>query len=408
MGILEPDVRYDGCNDECEGLNMLNMEELELRDRRVLIREDFNVPINDKGEITDDSRLKASLDTINKAYSAGATVIIMSHLGRPKEGQSDSSLSLEAVAGKLSSLLDIPVVFEKNWINGFRTEHQSITLVENVRFLTGESSNDTSLAKKMAQLCDIFINDAFATSHRAHASTHGVAKYAVTACCGPLLKKEIEVLTKALNRPERPLVAVVGGAKVSSKLDIINSLAKKVDHLIVGGGIANTCLKSEGFEIGASLYEEDMIEVATQIMKSSAEIPLPEEVVCGKEFTIEAAAQIKSIHEVEKDDMIMDVGPKSMKSIKNIIKNAGTILWNGPLGVFEFKNFADGTKELAEAIADSQAFSIAGGGDTLAAISNFSVAKQISYISTGGGAFLEFIEGKKLPAIEILKQRGTD
>lgn len=387
---------------------MLNMEDLELRDRRVLIREDFNVPKNDKGEITDDSRLTASLATIRKAYQAGATVIIMSHLGRPTEGHYDSDLSLEPVAKKLSSLLCIPVAFEKNWIDGFKAEHQSITLVENVRFLTGEASNDCSLAKKMAQLCDIFVNDAFATSHRAHASTHGVAKYAATACSGPLLKKEIEVLTKALNRPERPLVAIVGGAKVSSKLDIINSLAKRVDHLIVGGGIANTCLKSEGFEVGASLYEYDMIEVAAQIMKSSAKIPLPKEVVCGKEFTSETPARTISIDEVEKDDMIMDVGPRSMKVIKNVIENAGTILWNGPLGVFEFQNFANGTKELAEAIANSKAFSIAGGGDTLAAISKFSVAEQISYISTGGGAFLEFIEGKKLPAIEILEQRKSD
>lgn len=386
---------------------MLNMEELELKACTVLIREDFNVPLDKNGEITDDSRLKAAIGTITKAHSVGATVIIMSHLGRPKEGAYEPSLSLEKIAARLSALLKLPVSFEKNWIDGFDPKNESITLVENVRFLMGEADNDQVLAKKMANLCDVFVNDAFATSHRAHASTHGVAKYAPIACCGPLLKKEIDVLKKALNSPKRPLVAIVGGSKVSSKLDVINSLAKKVDHLIVGGGIANTCLKSEGFEVGASLYEKDMVEVAAQIMRGSADIPLPTQVVCGKQFTNEADAQIKGITEIEKDDIIMDVGPESLSNIKKIIASAATILWNGPLGVFEFENFSHGTRALSEAIAESKAFSIAGGGDTIAAINTFGVGDRISYISTGGGAFLEFVEGKVLPAIEVLEKKES-
>ena len=386
---------------------MLNMRQLDLKARKVLIREDFNVPLNGQGEITDDSRLKASLATIKTAYSMGATVVIMSHMGRPKEGEYDATLSLKTVATRLSSLLELPVSFEKSWINGIEPSHETITLLENVRFLKGETANDPTLAKKMAKLCDIFVNDAFATSHRAHASTHGVAQYAPIACCGPLLENETNMLKQAIDEPKRPLVAIVGGAKVSSKLDIINSLAKKVDHLIVGGGIANTCLKSEGFEVGASLYEEDMVKIAAEIMQSTAEIPLPMQVVCGKKFSADAKAEIKKLDEIGADDMIMDIGPESLNNIKKIIANAGTILWNGPLGVFEFKNFSKGTQELAEAIANSEAFSIAGGGDTLAEISSFSVADKISYISTGGGAFLEFIEGKTLPAIAMLEQRTS-
>ncbi len=386
---------------------MLNMEELELKGRTVLIREDFNVPLDKNGEISDDSRLKAAIGTITKAHSVGATVIIMSHLGRPKEGAYEPSLSLEKIAARLSALLKLPVSFEKNWIDGFDPKNESITLVENVRFLMGEADNDQVLAKKMANLCDVFVNDAFATSHRAHASTYGVAKYAPIACCGPLLKKEIDVLKKALHSPKRPLVAIVGGSKVSSKLDVINSLAKKVDHLIVGGGIANTCLKSEGFEVGVSLYEKDMVEVVAQIMRGSTDIPLPTQVVCGKQFTNEADAQIKGITEIEKDDIIMDVGPESLSNLKKIIANAGTILWNGPLGVFEFENFSHGTRALSELIAESKAFSIAGGGDTIAAISTFGVGDRISYISTGGGAFLEFVEGKVLPAIEVLEKKES-
>ncbi|MGY8845185.1 MAG: phosphoglycerate kinase [Gammaproteobacteria bacterium] len=385
---------------------MLQMRDLPLARQRLLIRQDLNVPLSN-GKISDNTRLKAVLDTIAFAHNSGATVMIMSHLGRPKEGSVEPLLSLKPIASALSVLLEMPVNFAEDWIEGFEAQAGSITLFENVRFLKGEQSNDEELAKKMASLCDIFVNDAFATAHRAHASTHGVAKYASIACSGPLLTAEITALNKALENPKRPLVAVVGGAKVSTKLEIIQSLLGKVDSLIVGGGIANTCLKASGKSIGASLCENDMIETAEKIIKDTeTNIPLPIDVVCGKTFAENEVGVRKKICEVSPDDMILDLGEQSLQQIEKIILNAGTILWNGPLGVFEFPNFAQGTKKLAQAIAKSEAFSIAGGGDTLSAITSFKVGEKISYISTGGGAFLEFVEGKTLPAIAMLESRS--
>ncbi len=382
------------------------MCDLPLAGQRVLIREDLNVPLS-KGRIADNSRLKAAVDTILFAHKAGATVMIMSHLGRPQEGIIDSTLSLRPIAEALSILLGLPVNFAEDWIEGFPAKVGTITLFQNVRFLKGEKSNNEALAKKMACLCDIFVNDAFAAAHRAHASTHGVAKYAAIACAGPLLSAEILALNKALKNPKRPLVAVVGGAKVSTKLKIIQSLLGKVDDLIVGGGIANTCLKASGKNIGSSLCEDDMIDIAEKIIgDKKTNIPLPVDVVCAKKFDENEAGVRKNISEVLIDDMILDIGEKSLAEFEKIIFNAGTILWNGPLGVFEFPNFSRGTKMLALAIAKSDGYSIAGGGDTLSAISKFEVGSEISYISTGGGAFLEFFEGKNLPAIEILESRS--
>ena len=385
---------------------MIQMRDLSLVGQRLLIREDLNVPLSN-GKILDNTRLKAVTDTIAFAHESGATVMIMSHLGRPKEGSIEPLLSLRPIASALSVLLKMPVNFAEEWIEGFEAKAGSITLFENVRFLKGEQSNDEGLAKKMASLCDIFVNDAFATAHRAHASTHGVAKYAAIACSGPLLAAEITALNQALENPKRPLVAVVGGAKVSTKLEIIQSLLEKVDSLIVGGGIANTCLKASGKSIGASLCENDMIQTAEKIIKDTeTNIPLPIDVVCGKKFEENEVGVRKKICEVSSDDMILDLGEESLQQIEKIILDAGTILWNGPLGVFEFPNFAQGTKKLAQAIAKSEAFSIAGGGDTLSAITSFNVGDEISYISTGGGAFLEFVEGKTLPAIAMLESRS--
>ena len=382
------------------------MCDLPLAGQRLLIREDLNVPLS-KGRIADNSRIKAIINTVTFAHKAGATVMIMSHLGRPKEGTIEPILSLRPIASALSVLLGLPVNFAEDWIDGFPAQAGSITLFENVRFLKGEQSNSEELAKKMADLCDIFVNDAFATAHRAHASTHGVAKYAAIACSGPLLSAEILALNKALKNPKRPLVAVIGGAKVSTKLKIIQSLLGKVDDLIVGGGIANTCLKASGQSVGSSLCEDDMIGIAKKIINDKTTyIPLPVDVVCGKNFNENEAGVRKDICEISTDDMILDIGEKSLQEIERIILNAGTILWNGPLGVFEFPNFAQGTKKLAEAIAKSDGFSIAGGGVTLSAISTFKVGNEISYISTGGGAFLEFVEGKTLPAIEMLASRS--
>lgn len=385
---------------------MLSMAELDLRGKRVLIREDFNVPLKG-GQISDDTRLRAGLATIELALEKGASVMIMSHLGRPSEGQYDEAFSLAPVASALGKLLGREVLFEQNWIDGYTPKEGSVTLLENVRFLEGEKKDKAELAQKMAALCDVYVNDAFATAHRAQASTHGVAKAAPLACAGPLLKAELDALTKALREPARPLVAIVGGAKVSTKLDVLESLVSKVDQLIVGGGIANTFLLAAGHAIGQSLAEPDMIDIAERLINSSADIPIPVDVVCGEAFDENTPATTKAADAVAADDMIMDIGPQSVATINEIIKNAGTVVWNGPLGVFEFPGFAAGTRAMAEAIAQSDAFSIAGGGDTLAAIASFGVGEQISYISTGGGAFLEFLEGKTLPAVAMLEARAA-
>jgi phosphoglycerate kinase len=384
---------------------MRRMRELDLAGRRVLIREDFNVPMRD-GRITDNTRLRAALPTLRAALDGGAAVIVMSHLGRPKEGVVEADASLAPVTPALAELLGIPVTFAADWIDGVEATPGTITLCENTRFLVGEKADDDELAKRMAALCDVFVNDAFATAHRAQASTHGVARFATEACAGPLLCAEVDALTQALSDPARPLAAIVGGAKVSTKLDLLESLLDKVDQLIVGGGIANTFLKAAGFEIGQSLCENDMLDIARRLLARDADIPVPTDVVCGKAFSADTPATIKQVADIEPDDLIMDLGPDSVTRICEMLQGAGTVVWNGPLGVFEFPAFAAGTRRMAESIADSQAFSIAGGGDTLAAIGEFRVADRLSYISTAGGAFLEFLEGKTLPAIAMLEARA--
>ena len=385
---------------------MLKMSAVDLKGKRVLIREDFNVPLKN-GKISDDTRLRAALPTLAMALDAGAAVLVMSHLGRPKEGRFEAESSLQPVAAALAQLLGVPVAFAADWIDGVELKPGTITLGENTRFLVGENANDDALATRMAALCDVFVNDAFATAHRAQASTHAVAKFAPIACGGPLLIAEVEALHQALQAPARPLVAIVGGSKVSTKLDLLESLVSKVDQLVVGGGIANTFLAAAGKEVGKSLCERAMLDIAKRLLASDAHIPIPIDVVCGKEFSETTAATIKSVDAVAADDMIMDLGPHSLDALCAEIEKAGTIVWNGPLGVFEFNNFAAGTERLAKAIAKSSAFSIAGGGDTLAAIAKFGISQDVSYISTAGGAFLEFLEGKTLPAIEILEQRAA-
>jgi len=386
---------------------LVKIADLDLSGKTVLIREDYNVPIKD-GVVTSDVRIRATLPTLTQALEAGAKIILVSHLGRPVAGEYDEAFSLAPVAKSLSDFLEIDVPLIKDWTNGIdMTDHQ-VVLCENVRFEKGETKNDDELARKMGQLCQVYINDAFATAHRAQASTHGVAKYAAISAAGPLLINELKALTKALREPATPLLAIVGGAKVSSKLTILETLSEKVDQLIVGGGIVNTFLKAAGYEVGKSLYEADLVEVASRLMKQAeangCEIPLPIDVICGKEFDEETPAVTKAISDVEADDMIMDVGPETSQQLNKMIAQANTIVWNGPLGVFEFEQFSQGTRSLAKAIAESSAYSIAGGGDTIAAISKFNIEDKISYISTGGGAFLEFLEGKKLPAIEILEE----
>ena len=386
---------------------MLSVADVDVRGRRVLIREDFNVPLRN-GEVGDDTRLKAGIPTIRGALDRGATVIIVSHLGRPREGEFDEAFSLKPVARALSVLLETEVRFEQEWIDGFDPLPHSVTLCENVRFLEGEKANDDDLAQRMAALCEVYVNDAFATAHRTQASTYGIAKFAPVACAGPLLMAELDALGRALEDAARPLVAIVGGAKVSTKLEVLESLIDKVDHLIVGGGIANTFLKAAGYAIGKSLYEPDLVDTAARLIASDADIPLPVDVVCGEAFDEQTAAVVRDVKAIGENEMIMDLGPETSRTLCELVGGAGTIVWNGPLGVFEFNRFANGTRELARAIARADAFSIAGGGDTLAAISAFGVADSISYISTGGGAFLEFLEGKTLPAVEILEQRASD
>ena len=387
-----------------------NMKDINLSAKRVLIREDLNVPIKD-GKVSSDARIRASLPTIQQAQAAGAIVMLMSHLGRPTEGQYDEAFSLKPVAEHLSMLLEQPVRLEKDWLNGVSGEAGDIILCENVRFNVGEKADDEALSKKMAALCDVYVMDAFGTAHRAQASTHGVAKFAPIACAGPLLSAELDALSKALFEPAQPMLAIVGGAKVSTKLTVLDSMLDKVDQLIVGGGIANTFIAAQGYSVGKSLYEPDLIDEAKALMlkaeQNGASIPVPVDVVCGKAFSESAEATVKSVKDVEEDDLILDVGPLTAKLYADIVKKAGTIVWNGPLGVFEFEQFADGTKTLSQAIADSDGFSIAGGGDTLAAVDKYEIAEKVSYISTGGGAFLEFLEGKALPAVTILETRNS-
>ena len=380
------------------------MTELELTGKRLLIHEDLNVPIKD-GKVTSDARIRAALPTIQLALEAGAKVILMSHLGRPTEGQFEEIYSLKPVADHLAQLLGKPVRLESAWDNGLTLADGDVVLLENVRFNPGEKKDDDALAKAYARLCDIFVMDAFGTAHRAQASTHGVIKYAPIACAGPLLAKELDALQRALHAPARPVVAIVGGSKVSTKLTVLESLSGKVDQLIVGGGIANTFLAAAGKPVGKSLCEVDLIRVAQDLM-SKVSIPLPTDVVVGKAFSESAVATVKSVDDVEEDDMIFDIGPYTAKHFAGLLASMGTIIWNGPVGVFEFDQFGEGTKTLAFAIAGSAGFSIAGGGDTLAAIDKYGIADQVSYISTGGGAFLEYVEGKELPAVTALQQRA--
>lgn len=391
-------------------MSVIKMTDLDLKGKRVLIREDLNVPLKD-GAVADDTRIRASMPTIEHAMKAGAKVMLMSHLGRPEEGVYDEASSMKPVAVHLGKLLGREVRVVKDWLNGVELREGEVVLCENVRFNKGEKKNDDQLAQKMASICDVYVMDAFGTAHRAQASTHGVAKYAPVACAGPLLSAELDALGRALGSPARPMVAIVGGSKVSTKLTVLKSLSSIVDQLIVGGGIANTFILAEGNPIGKSLAETDLVQEAKDIIAAArakgGDVPVPVDVVCGKEFSPTATATLKDVKDVEADDMIFDIGPKSAQQLEKILAEAGTIVWNGPVGVFEFDQFGAGTKALAEAIASSKAFSIAGGGDTLAAVAKYGIGDRISYISTGGGAFLEFLEGKKLPAVEILEQRAS-
>lgn len=392
-------------------MSVIAMTDLDLNNKRVLIREDLNVPVKN-GKVTSDARLKAALPSIQQALNAGAKVMVMSHLGRPTEGEYDEEFSLQPVVDYLQEVLDCPVRLCKDYLDGIELKAGELVVFENVRFNVGEKKNNEELAKKLASLCDVYVMDAFGTAHRAQASTHGVAKYAPVACAGPLLAGELEALGKALENPKRPLVAIVGGSKVSTKLTVLESLSGVVDQLIVGGGIANTFVAAAGHNVGKSLYEADLTDEANRLMAQAkgkgGDIPLPVDVVTGKEFSAEAKAETKAVNAVADDDMIFDIGPDTAEHLASMLKNAGTIVWNGPVGVFEFEQFGHGTKTIAEAIAQSDAFSIAGGGDTLAAIDQYAIADKISYISTGGGAFLEFLEGKTLPAVAILQERAKD
>ena len=392
-------------------MKFLRLTDLDLKNKRVFIRADLNVPQDDAGNISDDTRIRASVPGIVHALKAGAAVMVTSHLGRPTEGELKPEDSLAPIAKRLSALLGQPVRLIANWVDGgFTVSPGEVVLLENCRCNKGEKKNDAALAKKMAALCDVFVNDAFGTAHRAEATTEGIARFAPIACAGPLMARELEALGAALGNPKSPLVAIVAGSKVSTKLTILDSLADKVDQLIVGGGIANTFLLAQHSKIGKSLAEHDLLVEAKKIIDKmtarGATVPMPTDVVCAKEFSAAAVATTKSLADVSDDDMILDIGPNSAATLATTIANAGTIVWNGPVGVFEFDQFAGGTKAIAHAVANSKAFSIAGGGDTIAAINKFGIADKVSYISTAGGAFLEFLEGKTLPAVAALEARA--
>ncbi|HEY5263400.1 MAG TPA: phosphoglycerate kinase [Steroidobacteraceae bacterium] len=391
-------------------MKIIKMSALDIKGKRVLIREDLNVPIHE-GQVTSDARIRAALPTIQAALGAKARVLLMSHLGRPQEGVYAEEFSLAPVAKRLAQLLGVPVALKKDWLGGVEVAPGEVVLLENVRFNKGEKQDADDLAKQMAALCDIYVMDAFGTAHRAEASTHGVAKYAPVACAGPLLVSELSALETALENPARPLLAIVAGSKVSTKLTVLESLLDKVDQLIVGGGITNTFLAALGHNVGKSLYEPNMLDICKRLLAQSQKrgivISMPTDVVVATEFSAKAEADVKAVEAVSADDMILDIGPDSAEQMSVLIAAAGTILWNGPVGVFEFEQFGEGTRTLAKAIARSKAFSLAGGGDTLAAIEKYGIEDSISYISTGGGAFLEFVEGKKLPAVQILEQRAA-
>ncbi|HIP07185.1 MAG TPA: phosphoglycerate kinase [Mariprofundaceae bacterium] len=391
-------------------MSVIKMTDLDLAGKRVLIRQDLNVPISD-GKVTSDKRIRASLPTIEHCIKAGAKVMVMSHLGRPTEGETAAEFSLAPVAAHMSNLLGQDVKLVADYIGSdVEVANGEVVLLENVRFNVGEKKNDEALSKQYAALCDVYVMDAFGTAHRAQASTHGAGQFAPTACAGPLLAGELEALGKALDNPARPMVAIVGGSKVSTKLTVLESLSKIVDQLVVGGGIANTFIAAAGLPVGKSLYEADLVDTCKKLTADAeangGSIPVPTDIVCAKEFSPTAEATLKGADECLDDDMIFDIGPDSAAELAEIIKNAGTIVWNGPVGVFEFDQFGEGTKAIALAIAESSAFSIAGGGDTLAAVDKYNISDKVSYISTGGGAFLEFLEGKKLPAVEMLEGRS--
>jgi len=390
-------------------MSIKRMVDLDLAGKRVLIRQDLNVPVKD-GKVTSDLRIQASVPTVEAALAGGAAVILMSHLGRPTEGEYNEEFSLQPVAERFSELLGVPVRLAKDWLDGVEVKRGEVVLCENVRFNKGEKKNVDELGQKMAALCDIYVMDAFGTAHRAEASTNAVGKYAPVACAGPLLAAELDALGKALETPQKPLVAIVGGSKVSTKLTVLESLSTKVDQMIVGGGIANTFIAAAGYSVGKSLYEADLIAEAKKLMTAAkeqgGEIPVPVDVVCAKEFSESAEATVKNVADVADDDLILDIGPETAKQYAEIIAKAGTIVWNGPVGVFEIDQFGEGTKAMSMAIAESPAFSIAGGGDTLAAIDKYGISDKVSYTSTGGGAFLEFLEGKELPAVAMLKSRA--
>ncbi len=392
-------------------MNFKRMTDLDLKGKRVFIRVDFNVPQDKSGKVTDDTRIRAALRGIRYALNAGAAVMLTSHLGRPTEGEFKPEDSLQPVGERLAQLLGRPVPVRANWVDGVAVAPGDVVLLENCRVNKGEKANDDALAKKMAALCDVYVNDAFGTAHRAEATTHGIAKFAPVACAGPLMAAELDALGRALGNPARPLIAIVAGAKVSTKLTILDALADKVDQLIVGGGIANTFLLAAGLPVGKSLCEPDLREEARKVMTKmaarGAEVPLPQDVVVAKTFAADATPAVKDASAVGPEDLILDIGPQTAQRYGELLAAAGTIVWNGPVGVFEFEPFAAGTRAVADAVARSKAYSIAGGGDTLAAIAKFGVTDRISYISTGGGAFLEFLEGKTLPAVAILEARAS-
>jgi phosphoglycerate kinase len=409
-GLVEGDLKPDASKLLGVILKIIKMMSLDLGGKRVLIREDLNVPIHD-GVVSSDARIRAALPTIQAALTARARVLVMSHLGRPEEGKYAEEFSLAPVAKRLAQLLGVPVHLKKDWLDGVDVHPGEVVLLENVRFNKGEKKDADDLARKMAALCDVYVMDAFGTAHRAEASTHGIAKFAPVACAGPLLVSELSALETALEKPARPLLAIVAGSKVSTKLTVLESLLGKVDQLIVGGGITNTFLAARGLNVGKSLYEPAMLDICKRLLEQSAKrgivIPMPTDVVVATEFSAKAEADVKPVEAVLDDEMILDIGPDSAEAMSLLIASAGTILWNGPVGVFEFEQFGEGTRTLARAIARSKAFSLAGGGDTLAAIEKYGIEDSISYISTGGGAFLEFVEGKKLPAVDILEKRAA-